>query len=234
MAPASSLSPGPTLRQLLLIDHDRTFASALGDFLQTHGYQMAWAENPSAAAALLSRHPDLILLDALGPERDGFEVCKGLRASGNQTPIIMLAPSGDDLSCVQGLRLGADDFLAKPFNPLVLLARIEAVLRRSLREPGPKTDGLQLDAKRKTLLIEGREVALTLSEYRLLAGMMGAPGSIFSRKAMLGLLGDADELGTSDRAIDIHVSRLRTKLESDPRRPRHLLTVRGVGYRFEG
>lgn len=231
--PMVGLAQGTRHRQVLLIDNDRNVASLLTDFLGVNGYRLNWAPRPSAADKLLAERPDLILLDVLLPERDGLEVCRELRGTGNQTPIILLASGGGDQNCIRGLRLGADDYLPKPFNPQVLLARIEAVLRRaapSERDPG---HGLRLDLERKTLDLPSGEVPLTVSEYQLLAALMAAPGRCLTREDLRAALGDGDPSGTSNRAIDIHVSRLRTKVEQDPRHPRYLITVRGEGYRFE-
>jgi DNA-binding response OmpR family regulator len=181
--------------------------------------------------ALLREAPDLILLDVMLPERDGFEVCRDLRRAGDVTPVIMLTARGDDLDRIRGLNLGADDYLPKPFNPLELLARVEAVLRRAPGDGTARGDGL--DPDQRTFCIARRQVPLTPSEYRIMEAMTRSPGRAFSRDQLLGLLDDAGAIESFDRAIDIHISRLRSKIEIDTRRPRHLLTVRGVGYRFE-
>lgn len=221
-------------RKLLLIDDDRELACLLSDFVGMHGYELMWEERPSAGLARLAESPDLLLLDVMLPEKDGFAVCRELRDSGAKIPVIMLTARGDDIDRIRGLKYGADDYLAKPFNPLELLARVEAVLRRTgpLRLSEPEAPG-RLDPDRRTLFLDDREIPLTPSEYRLLEGMTSSPGRVFSRDQLLGMMDTAGAIDSFDRAIDIHVSRLRGKIEPDVRRPRHLITVRGVGYRFE-
>ncbi|MFN3431382.1 MAG: response regulator transcription factor [Candidatus Sericytochromatia bacterium] len=216
-------------RKLLLIDDDRDLAQLLTDFVGRQGYELLWADRPSAGFLRLEERPDLILLDVMLPEMDGFAVCTELKARGVVTPIIMLTARGDDMDRIQGLRLGADDYLPKPFNPLELLARVEAVLRRVPPEERPENG---LDPDTRALRLEGREVPLTPTEYKLLETMTASPGRAFTRDQLLDLLDEAGAVEAFDRAIDIHISRLRAKVEEDPKQPRHLQTVRGVGYRF--
>lgn len=215
--------------KLLLIDDDRDLAQLLTTYMSRHGYELAWADRPSAGYELLSERPELILLDVMLPEQDGFAVCKQLREQGVTTPIIMLTARGDDMDRIQGLRTGADDYLPKPFNPLELLARIEAVLRRV---PPAESPANGLDADTRALRLDGREVPLTPNEYKIMEALVASPGRAFTRDQLLDLLDDAGAVEAFDRAIDIHISRLRAKVESDPKQPRHLQTVRGVGYRF--
>lgn len=221
--------------KLLLIDDDQTLAMLLRSVLAEHGLDLDWADRPSAGFAKLQARPDLLLLDVMLPEMDGFEVCRRLRAQGDETPIIMLTARGDDLDKIRGLRLGADDYLPKPFNHLELLARVEAVLRRRLggRHQGALAGADRLDHERRTLRLAGREHALTATEYRLLATLTASPGRVFSRQELLDAMDEAGLAESFDRAIDSHISRLRGKLEPDARNPRHLCTVRGMGYRFE-
>ncbi|HEY9721745.1 MAG TPA: response regulator transcription factor, partial [Oscillatoriaceae cyanobacterium] len=214
--------------KLLLIEDDAELANLVRDFLTRQGFQLEWADRPSKGLERLAWHPDLILLDVMLPEKDGFAVCKELRESGVTTPIIMLTARGDDLDRIRGLKLGADDYLPKPFNPLELVARVEAVLRRV---PPAIQRGLNPDTR--AIVLEDREIPLTPSEYRILEAMTASPGRAYSRDQLLELLDDAGAVDSFDRAIDIHMSRLRAKLETNPREPRHLITVRGVGYRFE-
>ena len=217
---------------LLLIDDDHALAELLGDFVARHGYALEWADRPSSGlAAMARRRPDLLLLDVMLPERDGFAVCRELRAGGDATPVIMLTARGDDLDRIRGLQIGADDYLPKPFNPLELIARVEAVLRRAKPQASPPGRGL--DPDRRLMRLGGREAPLTPSEYRLLEALTAQPGRAFTRDQLLGLLDEAGATEAFDRAIDIHVSRLRAKLEVDPRQPRHLVTVRGLGYRWQ-
>ncbi len=220
-------------RRLLLIDDDQDLAELLRDFMARHGFALDWADRPSAGLERLAERPDLVLLDIMLPEADGFEVCRRIRASGSAVPVIMLTARGDDADRIRGLRGGADDYLPKPFNPLELLARVEAVLRRIPPAPPAEPSSKGLDPDRRSLCLDGREVPLTPSEYRIMEAMVDQPGRAFTRDQLLELMDEAGAVDSFDRAIDIHVSRLRSKLEDDPKQPRHLLTVRGVGYRFE-
>lgn len=220
-------------RKLLLIDDDQDLADLLRDFLFRHGYALDWSDRPSEGLLRLEARPDLVLLDVMLPEADGFEVCRRIREAGHAVPVIMLTARGDDADRIRGLRTGADDYLPKPFNPMELLARIEAVLRRIPPAPPAESRASRLDPDRRALHLDDREVPLTPSEYRILEAMAEQPGRAFTRDQLLDLMDDAGAVESFDRAIDIHVSRLRAKIEEDPKQPRHLLTVRGVGYRFE-
>lgn len=224
------------MRKLLLIDDDQTMASLLRSLLAQYGFELACVDRPSRAKEHLDLRTELILLDVMLPEQDGFEVCRTLREAGESRPIIMLTAKGDDMDRIKGLRLGADDYLPKPFNHLELVARIEAVLRRTgapavTPPPAGLPDGLDRD--RRVMRIGGKEVAVTPTEFKLLDVLTNRPGRVFTRSELLEMLDEHGELDSFDRAIDLHVSRLRNKLEPEPKQPRHLLTVRGVGYRFE-
>jgi len=216
-------------RKLLLIDDDADLADLLREFLRRNAYAMTWADRPSRGWEELAAGTDLVLLDVMLPEYDGFEFCRRLREQGHRVPVIMLTARGDDLDRIHGLRTGADDYLPKPFNPVELLARVEAVLRRM---PVALPTGSRLDPDRRVLVLADREIGLTPTEFKLLEALMAVPGRAFSRSRLLELLDEAGESDSFDRAIDIHVSRLRGKLEPDPKQPRHLLTVRGLGYRW--
>lgn len=212
---------------LLLVDDDAKLARLLRAYAEREGFELRWAERPSQARAMLAEaRPALVLLDVMLPEQDGFSFCAALRDSGDRTPVIMLTARGAPADRVVGLNGGADDYVAKPFDPPELFARVNAVLRRTPPLPGPG-----LDADTLSLHIDGRSVTLTASEFRLLEALTARAGQTFTRERMLELLGD-DAIDLFDRAIDQHVSRLRAKVELDPKQPKHLLTVRGVGYRF--
>ncbi|MDB5097155.1 MAG: two component transcriptional regulator [Cyanobacteria bacterium RYN_339] len=217
-------------RRLLLIDDDTRLARLLQDFLGEHGYELDRAGSATEGVGLLARRPELVLLDVMLPGQDGFGLCERLRAAGHGMPILMISGRGGHEDRVRGLKLGADDYLSKPFNPEELLARIEAVLRRS---PVVTRRDDRLDRDRRVLVLDGRELTVTPMEYRLLEVLTAAPGRVFTRDELLSALDLAGAMENSDRAIDLHVSRLRAKVEPDARRPRHLITVRGQGYRFE-
>ncbi|MDB5100086.1 MAG: two component transcriptional regulator, winged helix family [Cyanobacteria bacterium RYN_339] len=219
------------MRKILLIDDDETLAMLLKALLEQHGYDLHWGDRPSKGMALLkSVRPELLLLDVMLPEKNGFDVVKELREQGDTTPIIMLTARGAAPDRIGGLKLGADDYLAKPFDHLELVARVEAVLRRT---PAAESPSNGLDRERRTLRLGGTEFALTSMEYRLLDALTSAPGRVYSRTELMGLLDEAGALESFDRAIDSHMSRLRNKIEADPRNPRHLMTSRGMGYRFQ-
>lgn len=221
---------------LLLVDDDAALAELLGAFLAQRGYLMRWADRPSAAGAWLGQGVELVLLDVMLPEQEGFEVLEGWRAQGLQLPVLMLTARGAPGERVRGLRAGADDYLPKPFDPEELVARIEALLRRA-RLPAPSEPPLgtpRLDPDRSAWVGAGRVVPLTAQEYRLLGELMAHPGRVRSRDQLLEAL---DEAGAPkevfDRAIDVAISRLRGKLEPERGQPRHLITVRGQGYRYD-
>lgn len=217
---------------LLLIDDDDALAELLRDFLTRHGHAIRWADSAEAGwQALENRLPRLILLDVMLPGQDGFQVLEQLRSKGFQVPVIMLTAKGDSQDRVSGLRKGADDYVAKPFGPDELLARIEAVLRRS--PPPPAEATYQLDPDGRTLLASGRRIALTPNEYKLMGTLIAAQGRTFSRDQILEILDETGQSESFDRSVDLQISRLRQKLEVDPRKPKHLLTVWGVGYRFQ-
>ncbi len=221
------------MRNILMIDDDATLSFLLKTVMVEHGFDITIADRPSKGIPLLGDHPDLLLLDVMLPEIDGFEVIRKIREAGDQTPIIMLTGKGGDADRIKGLNLGADDYLAKPFNHMELLARVNAVLRRELRaEPDSAPAGSKLDHDRRTLKVEGREIALTAMEYRMLTVLTEAPGRVFSRNELIEALDEAGASEAFDRAIDSHVSRLRAKVELDTRHPRHIHTVRGMGYKF--
>jgi DNA-binding response OmpR family regulator len=218
------------LRRLLLIDDDPRLATILTAYLRQHGFELAWADRPSKGLVLLADRPELILLDVMLPERDGFEVCRHLRVTGDLTPIIMLTGRGADDDRIHGLDLGADDYLPKPFNHRELVSRIEAVLRRRLPAPIAQ-DGL--DAERRLLCLDGREIPLTAMEFKLLEHMATRPGRVFARGELISLVDETGASESFDRAIDSHIFRLRSKIEADPKAPSRLLTVRGIGYTFQ-
>jgi DNA-binding response OmpR family regulator len=181
---------------------------------------------------------DLVVLDLMLPNVDGLEVCRRLRAQ-SPVPIIMLTARDDELDKVVGLELGADDYITKPFSIREFRSRVRALLRRSAlgtRDNGRELialDGVEIDAARRTVHVNGRPVSLTYVEFELLKAMAAKPGRVFTRQALLeALWGNAAY--REPRTIDVHVRHLREKLEADPREPELILTVRGVGYRCKG
>ena len=224
---------------ILVVDDHREIRDALTRYLQTNGFRADGAENARAMdRALAEGDFDLIVLDVMMPGEDGLSVCRRLRAASD-TPILMLTALGEETDRIVGLELGADDYIAKPFNPREVLARIKAILRRSERveRAGGDLGGRRLRFDRWTLDVdrrlltdeEGVETALTSAEFRLLIAFLERPRIVLSRDRLLDLTAGR-EGGPFDRAIDNQVSRLRRKIERDPGRPEIVSTVRGGGY----
>ncbi|MBV8876357.1 MAG: response regulator [Gammaproteobacteria bacterium] len=224
---------------VLIVDDDREIRGLLAQYLEKHDFRTtAVADGREMRRVLERSHVDLLVLDLMLPGEDGLSLCRELRTR-SQLPIIMLTARGEDVDRIIGLELGADDYLAKPFNPRELLGRIKAVLRRSAhapRDPSPESvrgfcfGGWRLDTVTRTLSnSEGRELALSGAEYRLLAVLLGAGNRVLTRAQLTELLRgrDADPF---DRSIDVRVSRLRQILGDDARAPQIIKTVYGEGY----
>ena len=224
---------------VLIVDDDREIRGLLAQYLEKHDFRTtAVAVGKDMRRVLDRTHIDLLVLDLMLPGEDGLALCRELR-SRSQLPIIMLTARGEDVDRIVGLELGADDYVAKPFNPRELLGRIKAVLRRAAhapRDPSPETvrgfsfGGWRLDTVTRTLRnSDGREVALSGAEYRLLAVLLGAGNRVLTRAQLTELLRgrDADPF---DRSIDVRVSRLRQILGDDARAPQIIKTVYGEGY----
>lgn len=225
----------PTIAALLIEDDDR-LADLLVEYLGRHNVVVARESDGLRGQREALAHPwDVILLDLMLPSRDGMEICREIR-SRSDVPIIVLTARGEEADKVMGLELGADDYLAKPFSPRELLARIRALLRRVRGQAGPanrpvKAGPLELDPASRRATLDGRELELTSYEFTLLRVFAERAGRVLSREQLLDLAkGSAEE--SFDRSIDVHVSRLRHKLGDDARHPRWLKTVRGVGYLF--
>jgi DNA-binding response OmpR family regulator len=219
----------------LLVDDDAKLAALVTEYLGRHEIAVTVARDGERGLAELKRHRfDIVLLDLMLPGVDGLEVCRRIRAAPEvaSVPVVMLTARGDDVDRIVGLELGADDYLPKPFNPRELLARIRAVLRRTTPAPRRaafRSGGLEIDFETREVTADGRRAVLTHHEFELLAALARAPGRVLSREQLLDALKghDADAF---DRSIDVHVSKVRAKIEADPRAPRYLKTVRGAGY----
>jgi len=223
------------VKTILVVDDEPKIAELARDYLEHAGFAVFTAgDGRAAVTAVRQRHPDLVVLDLGLPGLDGLDVTREIRRDSN-VPIVMLTARDDEFDKLLGLELGADDYLTKPFSPRELVARVRAVLRRSERPPEVaetiRAGDVVLDLPRMRTEVGGMAVELTPTEFQLLATLMARPGRIFTRAQLLDALhGIAFE--TYERAIDSHVKNLRRKLEPDPRRPRYVLTVYGVGYRF--
>jgi DNA-binding response OmpR family regulator len=220
--------------RLLMIEDDAALARLVADYLAPLGFTVTAAGTAGEGLRRLGEGFDVVLLDVMLPDLDGFEVARRIRAASD-VPVIMLTARGDDEDRIAGLEIGADDYLPKPFNPRELLARLRAVLRRRRPEPGraaPLRFGrLEIDPDARTVRVAGEERTLTAYQFDLLLALARSPGRVLGREAMLERVrGDATE--AFDRSIDVHVSRIRAAIEDDPRRPRRILTVRGAGYVF--
>ena len=216
----------------LLIEDDRKLAALLTEFLEQNGVSAVVAgDSAQALQALGGSRFDILLVDLMLPGMDGLTLTRKIRERWS-TPVIMVTARGDDADKIVGLELGADDYLAKPFNPRELLARIRAVLRRA--EPGEtarfQSGGLNIDFAAREVTVDGKRQTLTAHEYELLCALARNAGRVLTRDQLLDeMKGEAaDE--AFDRSIDVHVSRLRQKIEPDPRHPRYVKTVRGAGY----
>ena len=222
---------------ILVVEDEAKIADVLKSYLEREGFGVATAKDGDEALSLFaSLSPALVLLDLMIPKRSGEEVCREIRARGN-TPVIMLTAKTEEHSILGGLAIGADDYVTKPFSPRQVVARVHAVLRRAgtaqadvLRFGG---DWLIIDTIARTVLCEGAPVTLTQSEYSILLALASHPGKTFTRDELI-QLALKDDFEGYDRVIDTHIKNLRQKIEPDARLPRYLVTVHGVGYRFDG
>src|SRR6266404_2471780 len=220
--------------RVLMIDDDRRLAEMVSDYLGGAGFRLTLALTAREGEALLKREAfDAVILDLMLPDADGLELCRRLRTSSD-LPILMLTARGEPMDRVIGLEVGADDYLPKPFEPRELLARLRAILRRSGRTRSAATlrfGRLDIDRDARQVRLDGVERSLTAHQFALLVSLAERAGRVLSREALMDLV-RGEELEAFDRSIDVHVSRIRAVIEDDPKRPRRLLTVRGVGYVF--
>jgi len=234
------LKIAPMTPHILLIEDEPGLVLALTDLLTHEGYQVTTAADGAAGFGLAeSGRFDLIVLDVMLPEKNGFDVCRDLRQRQILTPILMLTARGQVVDKVVGLKLGADDYLTKPFEPLELLARLEALRRRRHPAPPPAANptaafcfsSVAVDFRSTEVRRGGQLVELSAREFALLRFFIEQRGATLSRQQLLSEVWgyDADTL---TRTVDVHVAMLRQKLEADAKQPRHFLTVRGLGYKF--
>ena len=226
--------------RILIVEDERAVARGLTYALQAEGFQVTWAENGQRALDLTAQpDPHLIVLDIRLPDINGFDVCRRLRSQGRRQPILMLTARDEELDKVLGLELGADDYVVKPYKLHELIARIRALLRRAYGELAAAVAGarlrfgdIELDLERLLVTRRGQAVDLTPIEFRLLRYLVSNAERPVTRDALIeAVWGYEGDLG-SDRTIDVHMRHLRAKLEDDPARPRWLLTVRGMGYKW--
>jgi two-component system response regulator RegX3 len=225
------------MTRVLVVEDEESFSDALSYMLRREGYETVVAADGVGALAEFDRAgADIVLLDLMLPGLSGTEVCRSLRARSS-VPIIMLTAKDAEIDKVVGLELGADDYVTKPYSARELVARIRAVLRRGTEtEPAVDTSltagPVQLDVDRHVVAVDGRPVALPLKEFDLLELLLRNAGRVLTRGQLIDRVWGADYVGDT-KTLDVHVKRLRAKLEPDPANPKYLLTVRGLGYKFE-
>jgi DNA-binding response OmpR family regulator len=229
---------GDSRGTVLVVDDEPTITEVVSRYLQRAGYRTAVAADGAQALATASeQHPDLVVLDLMLPRIGGLEVMRRLREQGSErVPIILLTAKGEESDRIVGLRLGADDYVVKPFSPAELVARIDAVLRRvdlaADRRPTIEIGDLVVDPSARRVLVRGVEAQLTAREFDLLLFFVTHPGQVFSRNQLMDAVWQYS-FYTDTSTVTVHIRRLRSKIESDPDEPRHLQTVWGIGYRFQ-
>jgi DNA-binding response OmpR family regulator len=223
---------------VLVVDDEPTIAEVVARYLERSGYRTQIATDGLQAVASAARHrPDLVVLDLMLPGLDGLEVMRRLRDQDrDRIAVILLTAKGEESDRVIGLRLGADDYVVKPFSPAELVARVDAVLRRIDTSPEHEAplelDNMTIDPGARRLFVEGREVPLTQREFELLLFLARHPGRAFSRNQLMDAVWQY-AFYSDTSTVTVHIRRLRSKIEADPSRPAHIQTVWGVGYRFQ-
>ena len=221
--------------RILLIEDDSRLAGLVTEYLGEAGLVVSTAATGRAGLDRIGReHYDAVVLDLMLPDIDGLEVCRQLRASSSEVPVLMLTARGDTMDRVVGLEIGADDYMPKPFEPRELLARLRAILRRRplARESDVLRFGrLEIDRGARAVRVDGTERSLTSHQFTLLVALAEKAGRVLSRDSLMDLV-KGETMEAFDRSIDVHVSRIRAAIEDDPKNPRRILTVRGAGYVF--
>ena len=226
------------MTRVLLVEDEESFSDPLSYLLKAEGFEVAVAATGPEALAEYDRNgADLVLLDLMLPGLSGTEVCRQLRQRGS-VPVIMLTARDSEIDKVVGLELGADDYVTKPYSTRELLARMRAVLRRRGGEPEEAAPGaleagpVRMDVERHTVTVDGQAVPLPLKEFELLEMLLRHTGRVLTRGQLIDRVWGADYVGDT-KTLDVHVKRLRAKIEPDPGSPRYLVTVRGLGYKLE-
>ncbi|GAA1803667.1 MAG: response regulator transcription factor [Actinobacteria bacterium] len=223
--------------RILVVEDEPSYSEPLNYLLRKEGYQVTVAETgPDGLAAFERAGADLVLLDVMLPGMSGIDVCRGLRAKSN-VPVIMLTAKDSEIDKVVGLELGADDYVTKPYSSRELLARIKAVLRRGAEpeELVPSSVGagpVTIDVERHVVTVHGEPIALPLKEFELLEFLVRNNGRVLTRGQLIDRIWGSDYVGDT-KTLDVHIKRLRKKIEETPKEPVHILTVRGLGYKFE-
>ncbi len=224
------------MTRVLVVEDEESYSDALAYMLRKEGFEVSLAATGLQALEEFDRSgPDIVLLDLMLPELSGTEVCRRIRAVSN-VPVIMVSAKDDEVDKVVGLELGADDYVTKPYAPRELVARIRAVLRRgndveaapAALEAGP----VRMDVDRHLVSVNGTDTPLPLKEFELLEMLLRNPGRVLTRGQLIDRVWGSDYVGDT-KTLDVHVKRLRAKIEPDPANPVHLVTVRGLGYKFD-
>ncbi len=226
------------MARVLVVEDEVSFSDPLSYMLRKEGFEVAVAATGTAALTEFDRNgADIVLLDLMLPEMSGTEVCRQLRLK-SQVPIIMVTARDSEIDKVVGLEIGADDYVTKPYSPRELVARVRAVLRRNAIEPAEVSGTtlgagpVRMDVDRHVVTVDGATVALPLKEFELLELLLRNAGRVLTRGQLIDRVWGADYVGDT-KTLDVHVKRLRSKLEPEPSTPRHIVTVRGLGYKFE-
>lgn len=220
-------------QRVLIIDDDTRLTCMLAEYLSAAGFAVEAHPNARMGLAALHRQDsDLLILDLMLPDADGFDVCRQIRTSSD-IPILMLTARGEETDRVVGLEIGADDYLSKPFSSRELLARLRALLRRRASSASSvlRFGHLEIDPGSRTAKVDGRDAPMTSYQFDLLVALAERPGRVLSREQLMDLV-KGEELEAFDRSIDVHISRIRAVIETDPKHPRRIITVRGTGYVF--
>ena len=224
------------MTRVLVVEDEESYSDALAYMLRKEGYEVAIAADGNTALTEFDRFgPDNVLLDLMLPGIPGTEVCRQIRQTSS-VPVIMVSAKDDEVDKVVGLELGADDYVTKPYSPRELVARIRAVLRRG-QEPDLMPDTLEagpvrMDVERHVVTVDGRSVQLPLKEFELLEMLLRNAGRVLTRGQLIDRVWGSDYVGDT-KTLDVHVKRLRAKVEPEPSAPRYIVTVRGLGYKFE-
>lgn len=222
-------------QKILIVEDDKNTAALVATYLQKEGFEVVQEHDGDTGLQRAGEEqPALVILDLMLPGIDGLEICRRLR-SESDIPILMLTAREEEIDRVLGFSLGADDYVVKPFSPRELVERVKAILRR-VRPPVVvanlmRCGSLEVDPEKHRVRLAGEPVSLTTSEYKLLHALMSAPGRVFSRRELLRHFYQSDE-AVIERVIDVHINKLRQKIEADPAKPAFIETVRGFGYRF--
>ncbi len=224
------------MTRIMVVEDEESFSDALSFMLRKEGFSVSVATTGPDALAQFEREPsDLVLLDLMLPGMSGTDVCRTIRAK-SRVPIIMVTAKDSEIDKVLGLELGADDYVTKPFSSRELVARIRAVLRRNVEDfedsPVVEAGPVRIDPERHQVLVDGQVVSMPLKEFDLLEYLVRNAGRVLTRGQLIDRIWGSDYVGDT-KTLDVHVKRLRAKVEPDPANPVHLLTVRGLGYKFE-